>query len=93
MNKVVLQSVTVLVALASAALGTGCTHINLHQLAYEVLRQEDCRINQLDDFCNRTFAKEYREYVRLRRDFMRSQQQTDWRLSQNDTKIASTSLP
>lgn len=63
---------------------TGCTHIDVKQVAYEVLRQEDCRINQLEDFCTRTFAREYLEYERMRRDFIRSQQQHTWRVSHDD---------
>ncbi len=67
---------------------TGCTHINVKQIAYEVLRQEDCRINQLDDFCTRTFAREYLEYERMRRDFIRSQQQRTWRVNHDDMKLS-----
>lgn len=72
-------------------MSTGCAHINVNQLAYEVLRQEDCRINQLEDFCTRNFAKEYREYELLRRDFMRSQEQTKWRASQVEASITTAS--
>lgn len=81
MNKEVTRSVKTAAALIILALSTGCAHINMNQLAYEVLSQEDCRINQLDDFCTRNFAKEYHEYERLRRDFMRSQEQPSWRTS------------
>ena len=40
-------------------------------MAYETLRREDCRLNQLDAFCQRTFANEYAEYEQLRRKFIR----------------------
>jgi len=63
---------------------TSCAHIDVKQIAYETLRQEDCRINQLDDFCTRTFAREYLEYTRLRRDFMRGQTQVTWRVSPDE---------
>ncbi len=64
----------------------------MHQMAYEALRQEDCRINQLDDFCTRNFANEFREYEVMRRNFLRSQEQSVWRANQDQTKIASNSL-
>lgn len=93
MNKGVLKSLgrksTILGCLA---LSTGCAHINVNQLAYEVLRQEDCRINQLEEFCTRNFAKEYHEYELLRRDFMRSQQQADWRASLDEPSITTVSI-
>ena len=57
----------------------GCAHVNLTQIAYEMLRQEDCKMNRLDDFCTRTFAREYLEYERLRQDYLRSQSQQAWR--------------
>ncbi|MFT5896832.1 MAG: hypothetical protein ACI8VW_003716 [bacterium] len=85
MSNSVLQSLGISALLGSLILSTGCAYINVHQLAYEVLRQEDCRINQLEDFCTRNFAKEYREYERLRRDFMRSQEQRAWRVSLDET--------
>lgn len=58
---------------------TSCAHVNVTQLAYEVLRQEDCRRNKLEDFCSRNFAKEYFEYERLRQEYIRSSSQTRWR--------------
>lgn len=66
-----------LLALAgSVAALSGCQHVNVAQITYEVLRAEDCRRNQLEDFCGRTYASEYYDYVRLRQDFLRNQQQT-----------------
>jgi hypothetical protein len=56
-----------------------CAHVNVNQIAYEVLRQEDCRRNQLEDFCSRNFASEYHEYERIRQDFIRSSSQPQWR--------------
>lgn len=88
----VLKTVGITAILGSLALVSGCAHINVKQFAYEVLRQEDCRINQLEKFCTRNFAKEYHEYERLRRDFMRSQQQQTWRVSKDKTNLSSTSL-
>lgn len=45
--------------------------LDLKRLTYETLRREDCRVNQLEEFCQRTFANDYAEYERLRREFMR----------------------
>ena len=49
----------------------GCQHIDVAQMAYGALRAEDCRRNQLDNFCSRTYAVDYREYVQLRNNFLR----------------------
>ena len=57
----------------------GCQHIHridVAQITYEMLRAEDCRRNDLEDFCGRTYASEYYDYVRMREDFMRSDQKT-----------------
>ena len=57
----------------------GCQHIHridVAQITYEMLRAEDCRRNELEDFCGRTYASEYYDYVRMREDFMRSEQQS-----------------
>lgn len=69
----------------------GCAYINVTQLAYEILRQEDCRMNQLEDFCTRTFASEYLEYERARQEFLRSQTQRAWRVNRDETKLSSNS--
>ena len=45
--------------------------LDVKRMAYETLRREDCRLNQLDSFCQRNFANEYAEYERLRRHFIR----------------------
>lgn len=69
---------------------TGCAHVNVRQLAYEMLSQEDCRRNQLDDFCTRTFAREYLEYERIRQEFLRNQTQRTWRASRNFPTLSGT---
>ena len=68
---------------ATLLLGTpviaGCQHIHridVAQITYEMLRAEDCRRNELETFCERTYASEYYDYVRMRKDFMRSEQQS-----------------
>ena len=78
--------------LGTLVLSSGCAHVNVNQLAYGVLRHEDCKLNQLEDFCTKNFAKEYREYERLRRDFMRSQQQSAWRANEDESNITTVSL-
>lgn len=92
MKKVVVNSLGRTAMLSLVAMSAGCSHINVNQIAYEALRQEDCRINQLDDFCSRNFAHEFREYELMRRDFMRSQQQEVWRVSHDETRISTTSV-
>lgn len=67
----------------------GCAHVNITQIAYEILRQEDCKMNQLEDFCTRTFASEYLQYERTRQEFLRSQTQRTWRVNQDETKLSS----
>ena len=93
MSKGVLKALGISAILGSSVLSTGCAHININQLAYEVLSQEDCRINKLEDFCTRNFSREYHEYELLRRDFLRSQKQNVWRVSHDKTTISSVSLP
>ena len=64
--------------LISTPVIAGCQHIHhidVAQITYEMLRAEDCRRNELEDFCGRTYASEYYDYVRLREDFIRSEQQ------------------
>lgn len=61
-----------------------CQHINVKQVAYEVLRQEDCLRNELEDFCTRTFASEYHQYERMRQEYIRSETQTQWRVNQTE---------
>ena len=57
--------------LCALALSQGCVpSVDLKRMTYETLRREDCRLNQLDEFCQRNFANEYVEYERLRRHFM-----------------------
>ncbi len=63
---------------------TGCAHVDVTRIAYETLRKEDCRINELEDFCTRTFAREYKEYTRLREDFIRGEEQQAWQVSLED---------
>ena len=97
MNNGVLKVLGFLATAGCLALSTGCAHIDVTQIdvnrmAYEVLSQEDCRINELEDFCTRNFSREYREYELLRREFMRSQKQNVWRVSMDESTLRSASL-
>ena len=67
-----------LLSLAGALLASGgcMPPVDLKRMTYEALRREDCRLNQLDQFCQRTFANEYAEYERLRRQFIRDAGET-----------------
>ena len=60
--------------IASVSLLSGCQHVDVAQMTYEALRADDCRRNQLEDFCARTYAFEYHEYRRLRQDFLYTQE-------------------
>ena len=59
-----------LLALCVSILATGCSSTQYKRMVYDALRQQDCIINQLDSFCNRTFALDFYDYDQLRRDFM-----------------------
>jgi hypothetical protein len=66
----------------------GCSQINIRQIAYELLRQEDCKLNQLEDFCTRTFASEYFEYERMRQEYIRSRTDLIWRIDQDEATLS-----
>ena len=57
---------TVLLALLSS----GCT-VDLKRVAYQAIRQGDCRLNEPDNACQANYTSEYQEYARLREDFLR----------------------
>lgn len=76
-----------LVVLLMAPAFSACSHINVQQVAYEVLRQHDCQRNRLESFCERTYAKEYHQYAQIRDEFLRSQVQSVWRVNRNAIKL------
>lgn len=61
---------TTLIAIASVA-STGCYSIDYREVAYSVLRHEDCRRNEIDTFCTRSYATDYQEYERIRSEFLK----------------------
>ncbi len=68
--------------LSSVLLVTGCAsnlnYINYKRFTYDLLRQEDCRRNDIDSFCARSFVFEYDEYEQLRQEYMRGSQPDVW---------------
>jgi hypothetical protein len=78
---------SLLMLIASFPFLEGCAYVNITQLAYEMLRQEDCKMNQLEDFCTRTFAREYLEYEQVRQEFLRNQTERVWRVNRDETKL------
>ena len=83
-----LKTLYTLALVGSLPLIHGCSHVNVKQLAYETLRQQDCRQNNLEDFCSRNFASEYFEYEQLRQEFIRSQNQRVWRVNRDETTLS-----
>jgi len=66
-------------------------NVDVKKMTYKALRQHDCRINEVNSFCERGFAHEYNEYERIRQDFLNDEQTTDYRTSpqqtQNTTRV------
>lgn len=52
---------------------SGCSTLdfNYKRFTYDLLRQDDCRRNDIDTFCARTFVFEYDEYIQLRQAYLR----------------------
>jgi len=56
----------------SLLLLTACgATIDYKRVTYDFLRQADCRQNDINEFCDRTFVFEYDEYEKIRREFLR----------------------
>lgn len=62
---------TSLCSLILFASQSACTTTDLKRMTYEMLAQQDCVRNQLDDFCSRGYTHEYEEYERVRLDYLR----------------------
>ena len=60
----------ILITMCLAILASGCSSTQYKRMVYDALRQQDCLINQLDSFCNRTFALDFYDYTVLRRDYI-----------------------
>lgn len=62
----------------TSVISPGCQSLDLRQIAYSALRQEDCHRNEVNVFCSRShFHQEYNEYERVRNEFLHSANQTD----------------
>lgn len=61
-----------LILLVAGLLLSGCSTVdfNYKRFAYDLLRQDDCRRNDIDPFCARTFVFEYDEYIQMRQAYM-----------------------
>ncbi len=71
------RALSALGALIGMILVSGCTSTDLKRATYQALRQGDCRVNQLDEFCQQNYANEYREYATMRRNYLLEQQNGD----------------
>lgn len=60
-----------LLSLGIACVCSGCAQMNVRQAAYEFLSAEDCRRNQVDEFCNRSYHHEFKAYEQLREEYLR----------------------
>lgn len=67
------QITRLLVVILSAAILQGCANFNYKRFTYDILRQEDCRRNDIDPFCARSFVFEYDEYEQLRQEYIQSE--------------------
>ncbi len=73
-----------LLLVAILGISAACSPYHARRLAYQALRAEDCRINNLEEFCQRTYALEFSEYERLRREYLRDKQDETWRATPVD---------
>ncbi len=64
-----------------------CAQVDVKQMTYKALRQQDCRMNEPNAFCERGFTAEYQEYERIRQEFIR-----DTQTSASDADIGTESL-
>ena len=60
-----------ILAASTLVLASSCASINYKRLTYDFLRQEDCRRNDINEFCSRTFVFEYDQYEQLRQEYLR----------------------
>jgi len=51
-----------------------CAQVDVKRMTYKALRQHDCRMNEPNAFCDRSFMDEYQEYEQLRQEFLRTSQ-------------------
>ena len=59
-----------LLLLATTILSSACSMYQVRRSTYDVLRQEDCRRNDSDNFCTRSFVFEFDVYENLRNTYI-----------------------
>ena len=59
--------------------------VDVKKMTYKALRQHDCRVNELNSFCERGFAHEFSEYERIRQNFLNNDQTTHYRANLHQT--------
>ena len=79
-------------ALLLASLLQSCAQVDVKRMTYKALRQHDCRINEPNAFCERSFSQEYIEYERLRQEFLHDKQTTNYRVAMEASESASREL-
>lgn len=71
----------VLMAFLALTILQSCAQVDVKKMTYKALRQHDCRLNEPNAFCDRSFAHEYSEYERLRQEFLHDQLAANFRES------------
>jgi len=57
-----------------ALLSQSCAQINIKKITYQALRKHDCRVNERNAFCTRSYSVEFHEYERMRQNFLSDKQ-------------------
>lgn len=68
-------------------------NVDMKKMTYKALRQQDCRMNEPNAFCERGFSNEFEEYERLREDFLREGQTDSNQVSVGKLELNSLGLP
>ncbi len=63
-----------------ASLMQSCTQVNVKKITYQALRKHDCRVNEPNAFCARSYSNEFREYQRIRQQFLTEKQSGQYRV-------------
>jgi len=70
-----------------ASLSQGCSQVNVKKMTYQALRQHDCRVNESDAFCARSYSVEFHEYERMRQEFLTDKQTGPYRVKLSEKKL------
>jgi len=57
-----------------------CTQINVKKITYQALRKHDCRVNEPNAFCARSYAVDYHEYERIRQKLLSNNQTSQYQV-------------